>query len=302
MQANALFPGFRRGVVQVADPLAGTVDIPYLAHGQGPPLLLLHGFPQTSAMWHKVAGRLARRYTVVAVDLRGYGDAGKPAGRAGPALYAKRAMAADPLAVMRALGHERFMVAGHDRGGRVAHRLALDHPQAVSRLMVLDIAPTLAMYERSDMRFATVYWHWFFLIQPAPLPETLIGADPEFMLARFMGGRHAGMRAFDPAAWREYVRCARSPEAVHAMCEDYRAAATLDLELDRADRAAGRRLEMPLCVLWGEHGGLARCFDPLALWREYAAQVQGKALPCGHYLAEEMPDAVVEECFAFFGE
>ncbi|MEI2415400.1 alpha/beta hydrolase [Orrella sp. JC864] len=291
---EALFSGFRRGTV-VCREADEEIAIPYVTGGSGPPLLLLHGFPQTHAMWHKVAGPLARRHTVVATDLRGYGQAGKPASRGG-ARYAKRAMAADQLAVMRALGHARFAVMGHDRGARVAHRLALDHPQAVSRLVLLDIAPTLAMYEQTDMRFASTYWHWFFLIQPEPLPETLVGADPEFMLRRFMGTRHAGMDAFDPRAWDEYVRHAREPAAIHAMCEDYRAAAGIDLEHDRADRSAGRRLAMPVAVLWGEHGGLARCFDPLALWRDYAADLCGEALPCGHYLAEEMPEALVDAC------
>ena len=303
MQAKTLFPGFRRGVVQAGTEPGPQVEIPYLTLGSGPPLLLLHGFPQNAAMWHKVAGELTRRHTLVVTDLRGYGDASKPAGDASPphSLYSKRNMAADQLAVMRALGHERFMVAGHDRGGRVAHRLALDHPDAVERLMVLDIAPTLAMYERTDLTFAKVYWHWFFLIQAAPLPETLINKDPEFMLRKFIGGRHAGLAPFHPVAWEDYVRCARNPETIHAMCEDYRAAATVDLEHDRADLAAGRKLEIPVRVLWGEYGGLAKCYDPLALWAEYASHLSGKSLPCGHYLPEEQPEAVLEECLAFFG-
>jgi len=299
MQVERLFPGFDQGRLRVGEG-AGAVEIPYVTAGSGPALLLLHGFPQTRAMWHRVAGRLAERYTVVATDLRGYGDASKPEGGADHGAYSKRAMAADQLAVMRALGHERFMVAGHDRGGRVAHRLALDHPEAVSRLMVLDIAPTLSMYEGTDLTFATVYWHWFFLIQKEPLPETLIGADVEFMFRKFMGGRHAGMDAFAPPAWEEYVRCARIPGTVHAMCEDYRAARTIDLEHDRQDRDAGRRLEIPVRVLWGEFGGLARCFDPLEHWRGYAREVDGRALPCGHYIAEELPEPLLAECEAFF--
>lgn len=300
MQAKTLFPGFRKDVVAVRHEAGGTIRIPYQTGGEGPPLLLLHGFPQTSAMWHKVAGELARRHTVVVTDLRGYGDADKPPGGPGHEGYSKRNMAADQLAVMRELGHERFMVLAHDRGARVAHRLALDHPGAVERFMALDIAPTLAMYERTDMRFASTYWHWFFLIQAEPLPETLIGHDPEFMLRKFMGGRHAGLAPFAPQAWQEYVRCARDRGTVHAMCEDYRAAATVDLEHDRADQAAGRRLEMPVCVLWGAHGGLAKCYDPLRLWADYAADLSGKALPCGHYLAEEAPEALLEACRTFF--
>ncbi len=208
-------------------------------------------------------------------------------------------MAADQVALMRSLGHDAFLVCGHDRGGRVAHRMALDHPDAVRRLMVLDIAPTLAMYEQTDMAFARAYWHWFFLIQPAPFPETLIGADPEAYLRQVMGGRHAGLSAFAPEAWSEYLRCARDPATIRAMCEDYRAAATVDIAHDDAD--GGRKVACPLLALWGERGAVGRCFDVLALWRERATDVRGRALPGGHYLAEELPEEVAADIEAFFG-
>jgi haloacetate dehalogenase len=263
--------------------------------GPGPALLLLHGHPQTSAMWHRVLPRLAERFTLVLMDLRGYGDSSRPDGG-----FDKRTMAADALAVMQALGHERFAVCAHDRGARVAHRLALDHPQAVSRLLLLDIAPTLAMYEGTGEAFARAYWHWFFLIQPPPLPERLIEADPRAYLHDVIGRRHAGLAAFAPEALAEYERCIALPSTARAICEDYRASAGLDLEHDRADRAAGRRVQAPLRVLWGAEGAVGRCFDVLALWRAAAGQASGRALPCGHYIAEEAPDALAGECFEFF--
>ena len=217
--------------------------------GSGPPLLLLHGHPQTSAMWHRVAPRLASRFTVVSTDLRGYGDSERVPPDADHAAYGKRTMALDALGLMRTLGFERFAVCAHDRGARVAHRLALDHPGAVARMMLLDIAPTLAMYEGTSDAFARAYWHWFFLIQPAPLPERLIEADPVAYLRDVMGRRHAGLAAFAPEALAEYERCICMPGSAAAICEDYRASATIDLEHDRADRAAGRRLAMPLRVI-----------------------------------------------------
>jgi haloacetate dehalogenase len=267
--------------------------------GEGPPLLLLHGHPQTHVIWHRLAERLAERFSVVATDLRGYGDSSKPPGEADHVNYSKRAMAADQVAVMAALGFDSFYLCGHDRGGRVSHRLAMDHPERVRKLMLLDIAPTLAMYEKTDRSFATAYFHWFFLIQPAPLPETLIEASPAAYITRTMGGRHAAMDAFDPAALAEYQRCLAQPGAAHALCEDYRASNGIDLEHDRADREAGRRLSMPLEVLWGRHGVIERCFDPLAEWRAVASDVRGEALACGHYLPEEAPDAVFRHLTAF---
>jgi haloacetate dehalogenase len=268
--------------------------------GHGPSLLLLHGHPQSMAMWHRVVPALAEHFHLVLMDLRGYGDSGRPTADAKHRAHSKREMALDAMAVMRAHGFERFAVLAHDRGARVAHRLAADHPHAVSRLMLLDIAPTLAMYERTSEAFARAYWHWFFLIQPPPLPEALIASDPVRYLKSVMGSRHAGLAAFDPAALAEYERCIALPGTAEAMCEDYRASAGIDLDHDRTDVAAGHRLQQPLRVLWGEHGTVARCFDVLALWRERAAQVSGQALPCGHYIAEEAPEALLAQAIPFF--
>lgn len=266
--------------------------------GQGQALLLLHGHPQTQAMWHRVAPRLAEHFHVVLMDLRGYGDSGRPEPL--PEHYSKREMALDALAVMQALGHERFQVLAHDRGARVAHRLAADHPQAVQRLMLLDIAPTLAMYEQTSEAFARAYWHWFFLIQPPPLPEALIESDPVRYLRSVMGSRHAGLGAFAPEALAEYERAISQPGSAGAICADYRASAGIDLEHDRADVAADRRLAQPLRVLWGQHGAVGRCFDVLALWRERALKVDGQRLPCGHYIAEEAPEALLAQALHFF--
>lgn len=289
-----MMPGARYQRIRVGD-----VEINASIAGQGTPLLLLHGFPQTHLIWRKVVPRLAQSFTVVATDLRGYGDSSKPAGGIGHANYAKREMARDQSEVMRALGFDRFLLCGHDRGGRVAHRLALDHPDRVERLVVLDIAPTKAMYEGTTMAFARAYYHWFFLIQPAPFPETLIGGNVEAFLRHHMGGRHAGLAPFLPEAWPEYVRCFSDPAAIHASCEDYRAAASVDLEHDAADIAAGRKLTCPLLVLWGEHGVIEREFRPLDEWRKVAIDVRGRALASGHYIPEEAPEALAGELIAF---
>jgi haloacetate dehalogenase len=267
--------------------------------GAGPPLLLMHGHPQTSAMWHRVAPELARDFTVVAIDLRGYGASDKPAGGGDHAAYSKRAMALDAVGAMRTLGFGRFRVLAHDRGARVAHRLALDHPERVERMVLLDVAPTLAMYERTSMAFATAYFHWFFHIQPEPLPERLIGADPRFYLRALMGGRHAGLAPFAPEAMDEYLRAIDDPATVRAICEDYRASATIDLDHDRADRDADRRVACPLLVLWGRHGTIERCFEPLAEWRRVAGDVGGQALDCGHYVAEEAPADLLAAALPF---
>jgi haloacetate dehalogenase len=290
-----LFPHFRALQVEI-DP---TVTINAIVGGSGPPLLLLHGHPQTHAIWHRVAPRLAEQFTVVACDLRGYGESSKPHGAPDHANYSKRAMAADMVAVMQSLGFATFRVLAHDRGARVAHRLAQDHPQAVERMALLDIAPTLAMYEQTSDTFARAYWHWFFLIQPAPLPERLIEADPAAYVRDVMGKRSAGLAPFDPRALAEYQRCLALPGAAHGICEDYRAAATIDLEHDRFDRDAGNRLALPLMVLWGEQGVVGRCFDPLKEWQRVAAEVQGGPLPCGHYIAEEAPDTLLERVLPF---
>ncbi len=270
--------------------------------GSGPPLLLLHGYPQTHVMWHRVAPYLAERFTVAAADLRGYGDSAKPASDPAHAVYSKRAMARDQVEVMGSLGFERFAVVGHDRGARVTHRMALDHPDRVERAAVLDICPTLAMYERTDMAFASGYYHWFFLIQPYDLPERLIAADPDFYLESKTGGfgldaRKDVSETFDPAALEDYKRCFRDPAAIHASCEDYRAAATIDLEHDRAD--LNRKIACPLLALWGTQGLVGRQFDVLGLWRERAGDVTGRSIDCGHYLAEEAPADTLAALQAF---
>ena len=286
-----MFDGFDVRKVAVSG-----VEINLRIGGTGAPLLLLHGYPQSHVMWHKLAPRLAERFTVVAADLRGYGDSGKPPGGADHTGYAKRAMARDPVEAMAALGFERFAVVGHDRGARVVHRMALDHPERVAKAAVLDIAPTLDMYQLTDRAFATAYFHWFFLIQPYDFPERLIGADPDYYLERKIGFWSRTDGCFSPPALAEYKRCFRDPAAIHATCEDYRAAAGIDLEHDAAD--LGRRVACPWLVLWGAQGVVARSYDVLALWRERADQVEGRALPCGHFLAEEAPEetlAALEE-------
>ena len=295
MSDEPFFPGFTTHRINTS-----ATEIRCVVGGDGPPVLLLHGYPQTHVMWHRVAPALARHYTVVCADLRGYGDSGKPASDDSHAAYSKRAMAADMVELMRDLGHPRFRLAGHDRGGRVAHRLCLDHPDAVSHVAVLDISPTRTMYAATDMAFATAYYHWFFLIQPFDLPERLIGADPAYYLRRKLGGWGTGLDHFDPRALAEYERCYRNPDTIHATCEDYRAAASIDLEHDRESES--QKVGCPLLVLWGERGIVHRLFKPLEDWAAVADDVRGRALPCGHYLAEELPDATLAELTAFFGQ
>ena len=268
--------------------------------GQGAPLLLLHGHPQTHAMWHAVAPELAGHFSVVMMDLRGYGDSGRPAPDPEHLVYSKREMALDALAVMQHHGFATFQVLAHDRGARVAHRLAADHPGAVQRLMLLDIAPTLAMYDNTSDAFARAYWHWFFLIQPPPLPEALIDSDPVRYLRSVMGKRHAGLGAFAPQALAEYERCIQIAGTATSICEDYRASATVDLLHDRLDVAAGQQLTQPLHVLWGEHGAVGQCFDVLQLWRQRASDVSGLRLSCGHYIAEEAPAQLLAQALNFF--
>jgi len=293
----ALFPGFRSVLVKTQGADIRAVVGPHVPGRRA--LLLLHGYPQTHVIWHKVAPRLAQRYNIVASDLRGYGDSGKPAAAPDHSTYSKREMARDQVELMQALGFERFFLCGHDRGARVSHRLAVDHAARVEKLAVLDIAPTLAMYEQTDEAFARAYWHWFFLILPAPVPEQMIGRALDSILPAKMGSGSAGLSPFDPEAWAEYVRCF-TPGMVHASCEDYRAAASIDLEHDRADRAAGVRVKCPLLCLWGERGVIERCFKPLDEWRRVADDVRGRALPAGHYLPEEVPELVSEELERFF--
>ena len=293
---DTLFPGFSARRIRTA----GT-EIHCVVGGAGPPLLLLHGYPQTHAMWHRVAPKLAREFTVVCADLRGYGDSGKPESDATHAAYSKRAMAQDMVEVMRELGFSRFRLCGHDRGGRVAHRMCLDHPDPVERVAVLDISPTRTMFSETNQAFATAYYHWFFLIQPFDMPEKLIGADPTFYLHWMMGRLGLGLEHFDTRALSEYERCFAVPATIHATCEDYRAAASIDLEHDGVDVAAGRQVQCPLLALWGAKGVVHRLFAPLRDWGAVATDVRGKALPSGHYLAEEVPDETLRELRAFFG-
>jgi len=289
-----MFAGFNKTHRQV-----NGVDIAYRIGGSGPGLLLLHGHPQTHVIWHKIAEPLARHFTVVAADLRGYGDSDRPAASADHAAYSKRTMAQDNVALMAALGFDTFSVLAHDRGARVAHRLALDHAEAVQRMVLLDIAPTLAMYAQTTEAFARAYWHWFFLIRPAPLPETLIEANPEGYLRSVMGSRSAGLAPFTDEAFAEYLRCLQRPGSAQGICEDYRASAAIDLEHDRADIDNGHVLTLPLLVLWGAEGTVGRCFEPLEEWRKVATDVRGKALPAGHYIAEEAAQVLLEEALAF---
>lgn len=293
------FEGFEEG-----DHAVGEVFLHARVGGRhdAPPLLLLHGFPQTHAMWHRVAQRLAPHFRLVLPDLRGYGDSDKPRGAPAHVNYSKRTMAADMAALMRALGHERYAVCGHDRGARVAHRLALDDAAAVTKLALLDIAPTLDMYAATDMRFASAYYHWFHLIQPSPLPETMIGGNPRFYLHWKLGGWGSrGTGFIEPEALAEYERCFCRADTIHAVCEDYRAAAGIDLEHDRASREAGQRIACDTLVLWGERGVVQAMFDPLALWRaQCGGAVSGQAMAAGHFLAEELPDETADALRRFF--
>ena len=268
----------------------------------GPPLLLLHGYPQTHAIWHRVAQVLRERFFLVMPDLRGYGDSSKPPGDPHHENYSKRAMAADMVALMRSLGHERYGVIGHDRGGRVAHRLALDHREAVTKLCVIDIAPTLDMYAATDRRFAQAYYHWFHLIQPAPLPERMIGGDPLFYLRWKLGGwGSAGLGYLEREALAEYERCFVVPECIHAICEDYRASAGIDLEHDRASREAGQRIACDTLVLWGSRGVVEHMFKPLEVWQaQCEGRVSGQGLPSGHFVPEEAPAETAQALLAFF--
>jgi haloacetate dehalogenase len=287
-----VFEGFEPRRVRTAG-----AEINLRIGGKGAPLLLMHGYPQTHAIWHRVAPELAKKFTVVATDLRGYGDSAKPHGTPDHATYSKRAMAQDQVEVMRALGFDTFLVVGHDRGARVAHRMALDHAKTVRKVVVLDIVPTRTMYSRVSRDFAKSYYHWFFLLRPEPIPETMIGANPKFYLEQHMGTRFAGLSAFAPEAMAEYLRCFSDPATIHASCEDYRAAESIDLEHDEADIA--KKIECPLLALWGEKGTVHRCFKPLDDWRERAADVRGRALACGHYLPEEAPAELLAELVKF---
>lgn len=284
-----MFEGFEEQLIDVGD-----VKIRIRRAGAGRPLLLLHGYPQTLAIWHGVAPKLAEEFTVIAADLTGYGGSSKPPTTPGHERYSKRAMARDQVAMMEKLGFEQFAVAGHDRGGRVAYRMALDFPDRVSKLAVLDIVPAADAFSHVDLDFALGYWHWLFLAQPAPLPERIIAAAPD---AFFYRQRNAPW--LDPEALAEYVRFTDDPETIHAMCEDYRAGVSCDLQLDNADRGK-LRIQCPVLALWGKKGNLEKRHDVLATWRVWANQVSGRGLDCGHSLPEESPGETYEELKSFF--
>ncbi|MDJ0662513.1 MAG: alpha/beta hydrolase [Crocosphaera sp.] len=278
-----MFPDFQTLVIQTSE-----VKINLVKGGKGYPLLLLHGYPQTHVMWHKIAARLAEKFTVIIPDLRGYGDSDKPSRIDNHYNYSKRVMAEDQIEVMSQLGYEEFYLVGHDRGGRVAHRLTLDYPDKVKKLALLDIAPTYQMYTTTDQAFATAYYHWFFLIQPFPFPETLINQNPDFFLTHCLQSWSKTASPFTPEAMEEYLRCFRDPQTVHGTCEDYRASATIDLEHDRTDM--DKNIECPLLVLWGNKGVIEKKYDVIQSWQKRAINVQGKALDCGHFLPEESPE------------
>jgi haloacetate dehalogenase len=291
---SSLFPGFSKKKIRTSG-----ASINLVAAGKGPPVLLLHGYPETHAMWHKVAPALARDYSVVCPDLRGYGDSSKPKGEPDHSNYSKRAMALDMVEVMTALGHETFHVVGHDRGGRVAHRLARDHGKKVKTLTVLDISPTLKMYESTTMQFARAYYHWFFLIQETPIPERMLAGLGPFYIFKRLGRGKSGLKHFDKKAMAEYVRAFKDPRTIHATCEDYRASATIDLFHDKKDLA--RKITMPLLAIWGRQGVVQALFDPIEDWREVATNVHGRALQCGHFIPEEKPKELLAELHRFFG-
>jgi len=286
-------PGFKQAVVQTSG-----ARINYIHGGDGPPLLLIHGYPQSHVMWHLVAPRLAQHFHVICPDLRGYGDSSKPDGVADHSNYSKREMALDMVELMRELGYQQFNVAGHDRGARVTHRMMLDHPQAVLKACVMDIAPTHHMFATTDQAFATAYYHWFFLIQPDGLPERMISADPDFYLKEKLRRWSAPGARYSEEAVAEYLRCFSDPDTIHATCEDYRAAASIDLQHDEADMHT--QVQTPLLVLWGTQGFVNRNYAVLDVWRERAANVQGRALNSGHFLPEETPDEVADELLKFF--
>ncbi len=292
----SFFPGFEVSQVAVRD---GALRV--RMGGSGPPLLLLHGNPQTHAMWHKVAPALGETYTVICPDLRGYGGSLKPPASADHAAYAKREMARDLTELMDALGHQRFFVAAHDRGARVAHRLALDYQSRVEKLAILDIVPTIEHFERTDMTFALGYYHWFWLAQPHPFPEILINAAPEAWFFAHTSREPKQRDFFAPDALADYLAAVHDPAMITGMCEDYRAATAIDLVHDRDSRTAGLKVRCPLHALWGLKGKIAAWYEPLALWRDYCAgPVSGRGIATGHYLAEEAPDVVIGELQAFF--
>jgi haloacetate dehalogenase len=291
-----MLEGFKRSEIKTSGARIVTVTA-----GKGPPLLLMHGNPFNHLSWQKIAPRLATEFTVVATDLRGYGDSEKPPGDPKHINYSFRAMAQDQVEVMAALGFDRFYAAGHDRGARVLHRMCLDHPQKVARAAIIDIVPQHYLYGNISKAWATFSWHWFFNIQPFDLPEKMMGADPDWFIKKKLAKTEQGLSIFDPAALEDYMRCFRNPQTIHAICEDYRAGASIDLEMDEADMKAGRKIGCPVLLLWGATGGVGRNQNSMEIWPRYAADIRaGKALPSGHYVQEEAPEETYTELRAFF--
>lgn len=283
-----MFINFKKSIIRT-----NGVKINYVIGGSGPPLLLLHGYPQTHVMWHKIANQLAMNYTVVASDLRGYGDSGKPKTDKTHTPYSKRASGDDQFQLMQTLGFDQFYLVGHDRGGRVGHRMALDYPGAIIKLVVMDIAPTYAMYTSTDLEFATAYYHWFFLIQPYDIPEQMIGQNPAYYLKKKFGQWGRDRSAFTEEAYQEYLRCF-TPETIHASCEDYRASASIDLQHDQDDIDKGHKIRCPIRCLWGEKGFVGKKYDVVAEWSKWSSNVKGYGIDCGHYLPEEAPAATLK--------
>ncbi len=294
------FKGFKTEEIKTS---GTTIHTLYGGNEKGAPLLLLHGIPETHVLWRKVAPALAKDYFLVMTDLRGYGDSGKPAGGGDHFAYSKRAMARDQVEVMKHLGFDKFALVGHDRGGRAAHRLALDHPEVLTRLVILDIVPTYLLYQYITQEFATIFYHWFLLVQPPPFPETMVANSAEYFLKctlLWLGGSKITDPLpdwIDPAVFQEYFRTFRSPETIHAICEDYRAAASIDLAHDKAD--LDKKIQCPLLVLWSEKGPFHRMYNVLQTWRDRAVQAQGKSMPTGHFLPEQMPNELTHELQMF---
>ena len=288
-----MFEGFTRQRLTVSD-----TEINLVTAGDGPPLLLLHGYPQSHIMWHKVASRLAKKFTLVIPDLRGYGDSGIPESDDDHYNYSKRATAKDQVEVMELLGHTQFMVCGHDRGGRVAHRMTLDYPKKILKICVLDIVPTYRIFADADKDLATKYWHWFFLIQKSPVPETLISNSLEFYLRTQFGAWGHAEGAITEEAFSEYLRCFKNENVVHATCEDYRAGASIDLEHDRVDLDV--KISCPMLALWGALGAMHKRYDVVNVWKERASRVGGRAIESGHFIPEEAPDDIVDSFLEFF--